>query len=104
MVQLAEGASQDVESFGDHVKGAFGATWKGELCEGKLVEGSIDAGSPALLVISLGALRSLELLRDAIVPWVTPLMMARLVTDSSRLMVVHALVQCVPHPYFAEVL
>lgn len=63
MVQLAEGASQDVESFGDHVKGAFGATWKGELCEGKLVEGSIDAGSPALLVISLGALRSLELLR-----------------------------------------
>lgn len=48
--------------------------------------------------------RSLELLRDAIVPWVTPLMMSRLVTDSSRLMVVHALVQCVPHPYFAEVL
>ncbi|XP_044946729.1 pumilio homolog 9-like [Hordeum vulgare subsp. vulgare] len=46
--------------------------------------------------------RSLELLRDAIIPWVTPLMMARLVTDSSRLMVVHALVQRVPHPYFAE--
>ncbi|KAM0882588.1 hypothetical protein ACQ4PT_032199 [Festuca glaucescens] len=63
MVQLAEGVSQDVESFGDHVKGAFGATWKEELCEGQLVEGSVDAGSPALLVISLGALRSLELLR-----------------------------------------
>ncbi|CAM0905047.1 unnamed protein product [Alopecurus aequalis] len=63
MVQLAEGASQDVESFGDHVKGAFGATWKEELCEGKLVDGSVDAGSPALLVISLGALRSLELMR-----------------------------------------
>lgn len=63
MVQLAEGASQDVESLADHVKGAFGAMWKGELCEGKLVEGSVDVGSPALLVISLGALRSLELLR-----------------------------------------
>lgn len=63
MVQLTEGASQDVESLGDHVKGAFGASWKEELCEGKLVEGSVDAGSPALLVISLAALRSLELLR-----------------------------------------
>ncbi|KAK1682591.1 hypothetical protein QYE76_043439 [Lolium multiflorum] len=63
MVQLPEGASQDAESFGEHVKGAFGAAWKEELCEGQLVEGSVDAGSPALLVISLGALRSLELLR-----------------------------------------
>ena len=63
MVQLPEGESQDVESFGEHVKRAFGATWKAELCEGKLVEGSVDVGSPALLVISLGALRSLELMR-----------------------------------------
>lgn len=63
MVRLAEGACQDVESFGDHVKGAFGAAWKKELCEGKLIEGAVDAGSPALLVISLGALRSLELMR-----------------------------------------
>ncbi|KAL6851434.1 hypothetical protein ACP4OV_020367 [Aristida adscensionis] len=63
MVELAEGASQDVESFGDHVKAAFGAAWKEELCEGKLVEGRISVGSPALLVISSAALRSLELLR-----------------------------------------
>ena len=63
MVQLAEGASQDVESFGGHVKRAFGVSWKEELCEGNVVEGAIGVGSPALLVISSAALRSLELLR-----------------------------------------
>jgi protein CMS1 len=63
MLRLAEGASQDAESFGDHVKGAFGASWKKELCEGNVVEGEIGVGSPALLVICSAALRSLELLR-----------------------------------------
>ncbi|RLM73310.1 protein CMSS1 [Panicum miliaceum] len=63
MVPLAEGRAQDVESFGDHVKGAFGGSWKEELCEGQVVEGEIGVGSPALLVISSAALRSLELLR-----------------------------------------
>ena len=63
MVPLAEGRAQDVENFGDHVKGAFGASWKEELCEGQVVEGEIGVGSPALLVISSAALRSLELLR-----------------------------------------
>ncbi|OEL16756.1 hypothetical protein BAE44_0022219 [Dichanthelium oligosanthes] len=63
MVQLAEGSAQDMESFGDHVKVAFGASWKEELCEGQIVEGEIGMGSPALLVISSAALRSLELLR-----------------------------------------
>lgn len=63
MVPLAEGASQDVEGFGDHVKGAFGSSWKEELCEGELDGGAVDAGSPALLVICSAALRSLELLR-----------------------------------------
>lgn len=64
MVPLAEGASQDVEGFGDHVKGAFGSSWKEELCEGDQLEGgAVDAGSPALLVICSAALRSLELLR-----------------------------------------
>ncbi|TVU13773.1 hypothetical protein EJB05_37199, partial [Eragrostis curvula] len=63
MVQLAEGASQDVESFGDHVKGAFGESWKEELCDANVIEGKIDVGSPALLVICSAALRSLELLR-----------------------------------------
>jgi len=57
VVPLAEGRDQDV----DHVKGAFGASRKEELCEGQVVEGEIGVGSPALLVISLAALRSLEL-------------------------------------------
>ncbi|KAK3145047.1 hypothetical protein QOZ80_4AG0321990 [Eleusine coracana subsp. coracana] len=63
LVRLAEEANQDVESFGDHVKGAFGASWKEELCDGNIVEGKIGVGSPALLVICSAALRSLELLR-----------------------------------------
>ncbi|GJN11928.1 hypothetical protein PR202_ga30166 [Eleusine coracana subsp. coracana] len=62
LVRLAEEANQDVESFGDHVKGAFGASWKEELCDGNIVEGKIGVGSPALLVICSAALRSLELL------------------------------------------
>ncbi|ONM18305.1 DEAD-box helicase family protein [Zea mays] len=63
MVQLAEGAAQDVESFGDHVKGVFGSSWKEELCEGNHIDGEIAVGSPTLLVISSSALRSLDLLR-----------------------------------------
>ncbi|OAY83729.1 Protein CMSS1 [Ananas comosus] len=63
MVELAEGVDQNVDNFSEHVKGAFGTPWKEALCEGKLSEGSVDAGSPALLVISTSALRSLELLR-----------------------------------------
>jgi protein CMS1 len=63
MVRLAEGASQDVESFGNHVKAAFRGSWKEELCHGNVVEGEIGVGSPALLVICSAALRSLELLR-----------------------------------------
>jgi hypothetical protein len=51
MVKLTEGAAQDVESFGDHVKGAFGSSWKEELCEGNHIDGEIAVGSPTLLVI-----------------------------------------------------
>jgi hypothetical protein len=46
------------------MKAAFGPSWKQVLCEGKLVEGIIDPGSPAVLIISTSALRSLELLRS----------------------------------------
>lgn len=63
MVELAEGVDQNVDNFSEHVKAVFGTLWKEALCEGKLSEGSVDAGSPALLVISTSALRSLELLR-----------------------------------------
>ncbi|KAJ0971896.1 hypothetical protein J5N97_019855 [Dioscorea zingiberensis] len=62
VVELPQGAAQDVDNFSDHIKATFGGSWKEVLCEGKLSEG-IDAGSPAVLVISTSALRSLELLR-----------------------------------------
>ena len=49
--------------------------------------------------------RSLQLVRNAITPWMAPSIWDRLVTsDSNRLKVVQAFVQCVPDPYFAEVL
>ncbi|XP_072953426.1 uncharacterized protein [Typha angustifolia] len=63
MVELTEGVDQNVDYFSDHVKAAFGTSWKEVLCEGKLSEGVVNAGSPALLVISTSALRTLELLR-----------------------------------------
>lgn len=47
----------------EHLKVAFGSSWKEVLCEKHLHEGKVDPGSPALLVISSSALRSLELLR-----------------------------------------
>ncbi|KAJ3697359.1 hypothetical protein LUZ61_001064 [Rhynchospora tenuis] len=63
MVKLAEGVNQDVENLSEHIKAAFGVTWKKELREGKELEDDGQAGSPALLVISTSALRSLELIR-----------------------------------------
>ncbi|KAK8578541.1 hypothetical protein V6N13_100377 [Hibiscus sabdariffa] len=43
-----------------HIREAFGAKWKEELCEGKLIE----AGSHAVLVVAPSALPSIELLRN----------------------------------------
>ncbi|XP_010909297.2 uncharacterized protein [Elaeis guineensis] len=63
MVRLAEDMDQDVENLSKHMKAIFGTSWKEVLCEGKLSEGTIDAGSPAVLIISTSALRSLELIR-----------------------------------------
>ncbi|KAF9611086.1 hypothetical protein IFM89_026970 [Coptis chinensis] len=45
------------------MKDAFGTSWKEELFKGKLLEGTVDPGNPAILVISTSAIRSLELLR-----------------------------------------
>ncbi|KAK8519589.1 hypothetical protein V6N13_133479 [Hibiscus sabdariffa] len=56
--QLKE-LDQDVMKLEKHIKEAFGAEWKEELCEGKLIE----AGTPAVLVVAPSALRSVELLR-----------------------------------------
>lgn len=63
MVELAEGMEQDIDNLSNHMKSAFGSSWKEVLSDGPLEEGSVDNGSPALLIISTSALRSLELLR-----------------------------------------
>uniref|UniRef100_A0A2P2KJF9 Protein CMSS1 n=1 Tax=Rhizophora mucronata TaxID=61149 RepID=A0A2P2KJF9_RHIMU len=54
---------QDVKGLGSRLKVAFGPSWKEVLCEGQIVEGKIDAGNPAVLIVSSSALRSLELMR-----------------------------------------
>ncbi|XP_042514669.1 protein CMSS1 isoform X2 [Macadamia integrifolia] len=62
ILELSQGLERDAETLSKHVKAAFGASWKEVLCEGKILEGS-DPGSPAVIVISTSAIRSLELLR-----------------------------------------
>ncbi|KAJ6723667.1 PROTEIN CMSS1 [Salix koriyanagi] len=62
-VELSQEFGHDVMALGNHMKTAFGPSWKQVLCEGKLKEGNVDPGSPAVLIISTSALRSLELLR-----------------------------------------
>ncbi|KAK9146095.1 hypothetical protein Sjap_005998 [Stephania japonica] len=64
IVEQSQGLDEDLEALSKHMKRAFGKSWKEVLCEGKLVEGEVDPGNPAVLVISTSALRSLELLRS----------------------------------------
>lgn len=45
------------------MKTAFGQSWRHELCDKQILQGKIEPGNPALLVIALSALRSLELYR-----------------------------------------
>ncbi|XP_044497987.1 protein CMSS1 [Mangifera indica] len=63
IVRMSNNLDQDAETLGKHMKEAFGTQWKKELCEGQVVEGKLDPGSPAVLIISTSALRSIELLR-----------------------------------------
>ncbi|MCL7036537.1 hypothetical protein MKW94_027757 [Papaver nudicaule] len=63
IVKSPKDLKQDADSLHEHMKVAFGKSWKAELCEGQISEGKIDAGNPAVLVISTSALRALELLR-----------------------------------------
>lgn len=63
ILKLSEEPSQDAINLGKHMKTAFGSSWKEVLCEGELVEGKIDAGNPVVVIISISAIRSLELLR-----------------------------------------
>ncbi|KAK4489126.1 hypothetical protein RD792_004920 [Penstemon davidsonii] len=65
IVELRRGPAENITGdLGEHVKDAFGSSWKQKLCEKSLQEGQLDPGSPSLLVISSSALRSLELIRE----------------------------------------
>lgn len=63
IVDASQDLSQDGKSLGTLMKAVFGTSWKEVLCEGKLSEGKIEPGGPAVLVISTSALRCIELLR-----------------------------------------
>ena len=63
IVELSQCTDQDTKSLGKDMKVAFGPSWKEVLCEKQLLEGKVDRGSPAILVISSSAMRSIELLR-----------------------------------------
>ncbi|XP_062150106.1 protein CMS1 [Alnus glutinosa] len=63
IVELSQDMDQEVENLGNHMKAAFGPSWKESLCEKHLLEGKVDPGSPALLIISSSALRSIQLLK-----------------------------------------
>ncbi|XP_058008612.1 uncharacterized protein LOC131183004 [Hevea brasiliensis] len=63
-LESSQELGQEVEDLGKHVKAAFGPSWKQVLCERQLVDGKIEPGSPAVLIISTSALRSIELLRS----------------------------------------
>ncbi|CAA0818648.1 Unknown protein [Striga hermonthica] len=65
IVELSQDTSQNISGkLEEHVKVSFGSSWKEVLCGKHLQEGKIQPGSPAVLVISSSALRSLELLRE----------------------------------------
>ncbi|XP_057958815.1 protein CMS1 [Malania oleifera] len=63
ILELSQCLDQDASNIGKHMKAAFGQLWKEVLCNGQLLEGKIESGSPVILIISASASRSLELLR-----------------------------------------
>ncbi|KAK1379525.1 P-loop containing nucleoside triphosphate hydrolase, Protein Cms1 [Heracleum sosnowskyi] len=63
IVELPQGLAQDASTLSEHIKTAFGQSWRHELCDKEILQGKIEPGNPALLVVSLSALRSLELYR-----------------------------------------
>ncbi|KAL6580732.1 hypothetical protein OROMI_006655 [Orobanche minor] len=65
MIELCQSPAQNISGkLNEHVKVSFGSSWKEVLCGKHLQEGQVQPGSPALLVISSSALRSLEFLRE----------------------------------------
>ncbi|RAL48354.1 unnamed protein product [Cuscuta campestris] len=64
MVELIQDQAENKRTLGDHLKAAFGSSWKDLLCRNQFKAGKVEPGHPALIVISSSALRSLELLRE----------------------------------------
>lgn len=62
-MELPLGLEQDASNLGEHLKIAFGSSWEDELCGDQFDEGNVEPGSPAVLIFSGAALRSLDLLR-----------------------------------------
>uniref|UniRef100_A0A803R7N9 Protein CMSS1 n=1 Tax=Cannabis sativa TaxID=3483 RepID=A0A803R7N9_CANSA len=63
ILELSQCASQETESLGKDMMAAFGSSWKEILCGKRLLEGKVDPGNPAVLIISASALKSIDLLR-----------------------------------------
>lgn len=63
-MELSPGSNQDDKSLGKQIKAAFGPSWKEVLYEKNLVDGKVDPGSPAVLVIATSAIRAIEVLRS----------------------------------------
>ncbi|KAJ4892216.1 Uncharacterized protein Rs2_31964 [Raphanus sativus] len=63
VVELSQKLDQNVSNLGEHIKMAYGSSWRETLCEGEAIEGKVDPGNPSVLVVSSSALRSLELIR-----------------------------------------
>ncbi|KAG8375977.1 hypothetical protein BUALT_Bualt09G0015200 [Buddleja alternifolia] len=65
IVELCQGPAKDITGqLGEHLKIVFGSSWREVLGGKDLQKGQVEPGSPAVLVISSSALRSLELLRE----------------------------------------
>ncbi|KAM7463390.1 hypothetical protein LguiA_031511 [Lonicera macranthoides] len=64
ILELPQSLAQDDSGLVEGIKAAFGPSWKEVLCEKELKGGKNEPGNPAVLVVSLSALRSLELLRQ----------------------------------------
>lgn len=56
-------SDSDVNILCQNIKAAFGVSWKEALCQAQLIEGKVNAGCPAVLIVSCSALRCIHLLR-----------------------------------------
>lgn len=63
MLELSNTMDHNIQNLMKHVKAIFGPSWEEVLCEGNVVEGNVEAGCPALLIISSSAIRCVEILR-----------------------------------------